>query len=150
MLQALTNVVNESRPTFELYINNDRVTNDSVISLPKDRTLFLFIKNVSDFTADQLRADFFAPASIDPTNVMASGWTFQPLPVTLGTADKLNLLGVAGHSWEWEANHGIASGKSYACASLQIATNVSESFHVEFRIYANRSRLQTFAVKLTF
>ena len=79
-IQALTNSLADValRPTFDLYINETRITNGTVLSLKESRILRMKIQNTSPITAEQLEVRFGAPSGLAPTNLIANGWIHLP------------------------------------------------------------------------
>ena len=78
-VEALTNSLAEAalRPTFDLYINGTIITDGAVLQLEQSRTLRIQVHNTSTVAADQLSVTIVTPLALDPTNLVANGWTPQ-------------------------------------------------------------------------
>ena len=148
-IQSITNSVSvlNSSPSFALYVNNTKVTNDAIISIGDSRTLIIRVKNLSSFTAENLTVRLSAPLNIDPTNIIATGWRPMP-PDMLGGRDEFLTGLVIGNSWEWRAERPQGSGLIYNCDFLKIATNLVLPIQVKLGAYASRSKMDVFLLTL--
>ena len=144
-VQSFTNAVSElsKSPLFDLYINDVRLTNGTVISLHESRLLKIQALNSSDITARGLSISFLCPSALDKTNVIANGWDFMPqIPE--------NPSNIRNH-WLWTASRTAPGGITYNIDSLEISTNVSfPVIRVGFKLWSDSSRIQAFDLVLTF
>lgn len=152
MSQSQSNILNaleSEKPSFELSINDEIVTNGSKIYLKQPRVVRLTVANVSSVTAEQLQIDLETPSEIDKTNISAGfSWKEEPLSTV---KNKDNSIMPSGYHWMAKSDFAIAPRHGFALSDLEISTNIPYSgMDVRFDVYAARSKLQTYRITLMF
>jgi hypothetical protein len=151
-LQTITNQLAEviARPTFELSVNRQTVPVGSAFSVNQSRRLVLELRNLSEFTAEQLSIAMLLPFAIDPTNVIASpGWR-------LGVPSTVSKKGMStriptNNQWRWKATEINSGLETYCVDAFEVSTNCpSGSFDLEIRVFANRSKVEVYFGRWTF
>ena len=157
-VEALTNSLAEvaMRPTFDLYINQTKITNGTVLDLKQSRTLSPRIKNTSAISIEQLSFDFVTPLELNATNLDAPGWQLSPQVIKIIDGKEIK----SGNQWRWHADN-IISGSGgtsdnwveggYDVNCIRISTNFPyHGIWVTFNIYAARAKSVNYTVMLKF
>src|SRR5208282_210786 len=149
---SMTNILNSmdvGRPSFDLYINKTKVTNGASFSLKQFRKMQLEVKNVSEITAEGVAIDFYTPLGINPTNLSADGWVFEPQSTLVLNGQLTDIPN--GNHWKWLADKPVPYAEFYLAPSFEISTNFPYPvILVEFHIYSSKSKNQVYEVTLTF
>jgi hypothetical protein len=110
------------KPSFIFFLNGKQVTNDSIITLPKDRKIIFTIVNKGNITAENLTADFSAPT--DATNVDSPGWSEQNSIVNSKTMQKIEEFS----HWTVVSDHSVAPPNGFTTPPLILSKNLSDSY----------------------
>jgi hypothetical protein len=105
-LSFKTNLLTEiesERPSFQLYNDNILITNGAVISIKKDRTVKLNVRNASKITAEQLKILVIAPAGIATTNFIGGAFWNSSEVGMYSSADARIAPTELLNGWEWVA-----------------------------------------------
>ena len=157
-IETLTNALAEatSRPTFDLYINDIKIINGTVLDVKQSRMLRIEVRNTSAFSLEQLYVDFAAPLALDQTNLDAAGWTLGPIKVMTGAGPS----GIPkANSWTWHATQPIpgsvtdAGYGDFVHAYYAEFLHVSTNFHypviqVRIAVSAVRAKISNYTVTL--
>ncbi len=169
-VEALTNALTEATaiPTFDLYVNDVKITNMTCLNLKQSRTMNVSIKNTSPMTAEQVCAEFEANSILDPTNVYAPEWTHLDAGRTAyagrigGTRTPDNITETASNTWISRSNRLVPGNtdKKTFCGLGYIRISTSwpcdeMSRHlpvcpVRFVVYAAGTRAVSYLVILAF
>jgi hypothetical protein len=155
-VEALTNALAEAtaRPTFDLFINDIKITNDTVLDLNKSRILYIRVVNTSLVSIEQLTVRFYAAIDMQPTNLIADGWALGPQmsQVIDGHWPDTPMANV----WIWRADSLVSPNApnyngAYNVNSLKISTNYhSPVLEAGILVYAARSMGVNHKVTLRF
>ncbi|TAK93917.1 MAG: hypothetical protein EPO07_17520 [Verrucomicrobia bacterium] len=152
MTEALTNMLSEmaaGTPSFKLSINETFITNGATIQLDQSRTLQLQVLNASTVTGEGVTVCFVTPLDLTETNLVSDGWTFMPKSRTVA-ANGIGSTPVA-NCWRCFADRPLPGSSFWDVNRLQISTNYTwKAVRLEFQVYANKSKVQSYHVVLVF
>ena len=150
-VEALTNVLADASliPSFALYLNATQITNGTVLNLARSRIIEVTVYNTSKVAGEQLKVGLAAPAGLDPTNLVSTGWTLQNKMVTFTNSKMTEILNV--NRWESGCDHVVSGNQVVHMYPIQISTNFPySSIEVRFDVYCARSKTTVYFVTLTF
>jgi uncharacterized coiled-coil protein SlyX len=110
-------------PTFDLYINETKITNGTMLSLKSSRMLNLKVQNTSPITAEQLKVMFQAPYGLEPTNLLSARKWIQIPDDKMKSDEPTNPDYLSCYGWRWNADTIIEGNGPCYVDSLEISTN---------------------------
>jgi hypothetical protein len=146
----LLSSIETEKPSFELYINNELITNFATVSLKQDRHLNIVIRNISKVTADKASVAIVTPFAIGESNVISDfSWKFSPY------FDKQNAYEIGtnalGNNWIWVSDSTMPGNSMKNVNPFEIETNmIYPVIPVKLSVFSISSNVQTYIVTLAF
>jgi hypothetical protein len=146
-LQTITNQLADilARPMFELIVNGQLAKNGSPFSVKNSRQLLFKLRNLSEFTAEQITVVMWLPFPIDKTNVIASpAWGHLPIPAMYRINNIDNGIPIY-NQWQWRAENIQAGFQVYNVDAFEVSTNCpSGSYVITINVYSARSKREEY------